>query len=622
MMDNLREAANHTVFKIILVVIAIAFTLSGVGGYLISGTNDYAVKVNGQKISRINYDNALSNRRSQLQQQYGDNYSQVIANENTMQIIRQQVLQQLIDQTLLEQYVRKLSLDISDEQIKQVIFQNPAFQSDNKFDNARYKAAINNMRLTPEQYAEYLREQLTSQQLISALSDTNFILSTETDNLATLLAQKRVVREAAIQVKSLVEKQQVTEPEITAYYQNNQAQFTEPEQFRVDYIEMDATDINPTVSKTEIQDYYQQHKNEFVSPQQVRYSVIQTKTEQQAQQVLDALHKGADFAALAKKESADIISAKKGGDIGWLTSETTPQELKDIGLTEKGQISGVTKSSDNFLVARLDDIKPAETKPLSEVQQAIADKLKHDKSLMQWYALQQKVSDSASNDNSSLNEAAHQAGVKVQQTGWITSDDVPAALDFQPVKTAIFDGNLLNDSGKPTGNSDIITTDGDRAFVVRIADYKPKAITPLKQVHDQVVTVLKQQKAENEAQQQANKLLEQLKAGKGDAALNAAGLSFGAPQTFERNETDALAKVAFSLVPPAKDKSSYGIGRDNQGNVVLLALDAVQQGNMNEQQKASLAQIIKQNYTGMSLNALIASLRGEAKIKTGHGMEQ
>ncbi|MGK3532782.1 peptidylprolyl isomerase, partial [Escherichia coli] len=42
----------------------------------------------------------------------------------------------------------------------------------------------------------------------------------------------------------------------------------------------------------------------------------QTKTEDEAKAVLDELNKGGDFAALAKEKSADIISARNGGDMG------------------------------------------------------------------------------------------------------------------------------------------------------------------------------------------------------------------------------------------------------------------------------------------------------------------
>ncbi len=50
MMDNLRTAANSVVLKIIFGIIIISFILTGVSGYLIGGSNNYAAKVNDRKL--------------------------------------------------------------------------------------------------------------------------------------------------------------------------------------------------------------------------------------------------------------------------------------------------------------------------------------------------------------------------------------------------------------------------------------------------------------------------------------------------------------------------------------------------------------------------------------------
>ena len=50
MMENLRTAANNPVIKIVFAIIILSFILTGVGGYLVSGSN-YAAKVNDTEIS-------------------------------------------------------------------------------------------------------------------------------------------------------------------------------------------------------------------------------------------------------------------------------------------------------------------------------------------------------------------------------------------------------------------------------------------------------------------------------------------------------------------------------------------------------------------------------------------
>ncbi|ENE0401639.1 peptidylprolyl isomerase, partial [Shigella sonnei] len=513
MMDSLRTAANSLVLKIIFGIIIVSFILTGVSGYLIGGGNNYAAKVNDQEISRGQFENAFNSERNRMQQQLGDQYSELAANEGYMKTLRQQVLNRLIDEALLDQYARELKLGISDEQVKQAIFATPAFQVDGKFDNSRYNGILNQMGMTADQYAQALRNQLTTQQLINGVAGTDFMLKGETDELAALVAQQRVVREATIDVNALAAKQPVTEQEIASYYEQNKNNFMTPEQFRVSYIKLDAATMQQPVSDADIQSYYDQHQDQFTQPQRTRYSIIQTKTEDEAKAVLDELNKGGDFAALAKEKSADIISARNGGDMGWLEDATIPDELKNAGLKEKGQLSGVIKSSVGFLIVRLDDIQPAKVKSLDEVRDDIAAKVKHEKALDAYYALQQKVSDAASNDTESLAGAEQAAGVKATQTGWFSKDNLPEELNFKPVADAIFNGGLVGENGAPGINSDIITVDGDRAFVLRISEHKPEAVKPLADVQEQVKALVQHNKAEQQAKVDAEKLLVDLKAG-------------------------------------------------------------------------------------------------------------
>ena len=622
MMDNLRTAANSLVIKIIFGIIIVSFILTGVSGYLIGGSANYAAKVNGQEISRGQFENAVASERNRQQQQLGEQFSVLAGNEGYMKQMRQQVLSRMIDEALMDQYAKHLGLGISDEQIKQAIFKEPAFQNNGKFNNARYTAIIGNMGMAADQYAQALRNQLTTQQLINAVVGTDFMLAGETDELAALVSQQRVVREATIDVNALAAKQEVSEQEINSSYEQNKNNYIAPEQFKVSYIMLDAASQNVEIADTDIQAYYDQHQDEFTQPQRNRYSVIQTKTEAEAKAILDELSKGGDFAALAKEKSADIISARNGGDMGWLEPGTTPDELKNAGLKDKGQLSGVIKSSVGFLVVRLDDIQPAQTKPLAEVKDAIATKVKQEKAVDAYYALQQKVSDAASNDNESLASAEKVAGVKAVETGWFGHDNLPAELNFKPVSDAIFNGGLVGANGAPGMNSDIITVDGDRAFVIRVAEHKAEAIKPLAEVREQVIAQVKHQKAEQQAKLDADKLLNALKLGKGDEAMKAAGLSFGEAKTLTRTGQDPISQAAFNLPLPAKDKPAYGVANDMQGNVVLLALDQVKPGDMPAEQKKAMVQGITQNNAQITFEALMTNLRKEAKIKMGDSIEQ
>ena len=616
MMDNLRAASNHVVLKIILGLIILSFVLTGVGNYLIGGNNDYAAKVNGQEISRAQLEQAFNSERSRQQQMLGDQFSQLASNDGYMQQIRQQALSQLIDQALLDSYIKDLHLSISDDQVKQAIFNQQAFQTNGKFDNAKYLGLIGNMGFSADQYAEALRKQLSNQQLINAVANTDFMLKGETSKLVELVSQQRVIRQATLDVNALAAKQTVSDDEINQYYQQHKTSFMAPEQFRVSYILMDAASMQQDASEADIQAWYDQHKADYTQPQRNRYSVIQTKTEADANALLTQLKGGASFTELAKSKSIDPISARKGGDMGWLEPATTPDELKNAGLTEKGQMSGVIKSSVGFLIVRLDDIQPEQVKPLDEVRDAIAAKVKQEKGVDAFYKLQQKVSEAASNDNESLAGAEQASGLKAKKTGWFSQDALPKELDFDAVKQAIFNGGLVGQNGAPGNNSDIISVDGDRAFVLRVSEHKPEAVKPLDQVKTQIADTLKHDKATQQAKSQADKLLADLKAGKQDA-LTAAGLTLSASKTVDRNAQDPVAQAAFNLPQPAENKPSWGVSEDMQGNVVLVAVDKVTTGSMPQAQIDEMVKGVTQNNAQLAFEALLQNLRKEAKIKYG-----
>ena len=625
MMDNLRAAANHVVLKIILALIILSFVLTGVGNYLIGGSGDYAAKVNGQTIERAQLEQAFQSERSRMQQQLGDQFSALAGNEGYMQQMRRQVLSQLIDNMLLDQYAKKLGLAVSDDQIKDAIRKAPYFQTNGQFDNAKYLDLIGRMGYTADNFAQSMRQQLVNQQVIQAFGESGFVLPSESQAMTALVLQERDVRLATIDLKALQAKQSAGDDELKAYYDQNKNSFIAPEQVKVSYIPLDAASMQDKVkvSEEDINAYYDQHKSSYGQPERKNYSVIQLKTEAEANAALDELKKGADFATLAKEKSTDIISRRTGGELGWLEPETTADELKQANLTEKGQLSGVVKSSVGYLIVRLNDIEPEKLKPLSEVHDAIAKQVQQEKAVDAYYALQQKVSEAATSDNESLASAEEAAGVKAAQSDWFTRDNIPAALNFKPVVQAIFDGSLIGENGAPGSNSDVITVDGDRAFVVRVSGHKPEGIEPFDQVKDRVAELVKRNKALQAAKLQGEKLLVELKQGKGDEAMKAAGLSFGAVQKMARAPEDSqLVESVFALPHPQDGKPVYGMSQDRQDNVVLIALDAVKPGTLPEDEMKTFVGKMEEGATGVSFDSLLASLRKEAKIKMGAAEQQ
>ncbi|PHM63082.1 peptidylprolyl isomerase [Xenorhabdus ishibashii] len=623
MMDNLRTAANGPVLKIVLALIILTFLVTGVTGYLSSESGNYAAKVNGQTISRSQLEQAFLQEKNAQQEKLGDEFSTLLSDERMLQQLRRQSLEKLINATLIEQYARKLGLSASDNQVAQEIRNLPFLQTDGQFDNNKYQEYLSwlaHSNISPDSFAEQVRQDLINHQLNQIVIGAEIALPPEIKQEAALLLQERTVRFATLELKSIEEKQTVTDEELKKYYDANSKNFTVPEKVKISYIKMDAANElkNVTVSDADIEKYYKNNLAKYTKPEQKKYSFIQQDSDSAAKSVLDELKKGVDFNQLALEKSTDKFSAQKGGDLGWMEENSLPNELKSANLTQKGQLSDVVKLSNGYAIFRLDDIKPQEVKPLADVSSEIEKIVKQEKAVDAFYALQRKVSDAAANDNESLAAAEKAAGYQAVITDWFDRDHVPTDINFNQVVQAIFSGNLIDDKGATGVNSDVISVEGDRAFILRVDDVKPETVQSFEQAKPEVTELVKRQKAEKQLQIESDKLLAALKEGKGEQALKAAGIQFEQPTVIKHlSQTNQATDVAFTLPHPKEGKPVYGLAQDELGNAVLIQLDKVAPGSVTDD-------LLKQYMAGyqyqtgnIMLESLIMNLRDYADIKFG-----
>jgi peptidylprolyl isomerase len=116
----------------------------------------------------------------------------------------------------------------------------------------------------------------------------------------------------------------------------------------------------------------------FVSSPEGADKAVATRAQKKAADVAaKAQVKGADFAKLAKENSEHKDTAPKGGDLGWLPeSQIFPEIRVAVVKMEKGDVSGPIRSASGWHIVKLVDKRPAGVRPLSEVQDAIANQLR------------------------------------------------------------------------------------------------------------------------------------------------------------------------------------------------------------------------------------------------------
>ena len=149
------------------------------------------------------------------------------------------------------------------------------------------------------------------------------------------------------------------------------------------------------VSDKDIEDLYQKKKTDFEEVR-IRHIVIQTDTrsldlpggasgppmpETEARKKLEDLRKqladGADFALLAKANSADAATAGAGGDMGYMNRQNLlPPLAKAAFALNPSQVSDIISTPYGLEIIKVEDRR---TKPLSEVRQDLIAEIRKTK---------------------------------------------------------------------------------------------------------------------------------------------------------------------------------------------------------------------------------------------------
>ncbi len=574
MMDRLREGVNSIAVKIILGLIILSFVFAGVGSYITGGGNNAAAKVGNTEIGRGEFEQAYQNERNRMQSQLGDYFSQMLADPAYVESFRKSVLDRMINDVLLEQQAESLGLRISDSQIRTMILEMPQFQTAGQFDQEVYQAALRRAGFGPESFAEYMRRDLMRNQLVTALQGSEFVLQGEIDTQSKLIAQTRDIRTVTLSVAELAKSVELTEEEISEYYQQNPLAYTRPEQAKVSYIELSAEALKGQiqVSDEQAEQYYQEHLDKYSTEEQrkVSHILVQGDDEAKAQAILEELNAGADFAALAEEKSDDFGSADVGGDLGWIERDVMDPAFEDaaFALENVGDTTGLVKSEFGYHIIKLDELQASKAQPFSEVAAEIKQELLDQEAVDQFYELQTELEKVAFEYPDSLDDSAEAINAKIQTTDFVSQIDAPELLKTPAVMQAILSPEVKEDGL----NSEVIEVAPEHVIVVRVEETRDETVLPLEEVQDQVVAALSAVKAEQQAIELGVSLVNELKAGN-EAVLAENNLTFSEVETIDRSSP--LASSVFAFAKPEADQPVFGQAKDQNGNIVVVELSKV-----------------------------------------------
>ena len=134
-------------------------------------------------------------------------------------------------------------------------------------------------------------------------------------------------------------------------------------------------DSKLSLAPEEAEKYYDSHKEEFMTPLLLRAAHILVKTEEEAQNIKNALEQGADFEETARQKSIDTTAAR-GGDLGFFQKGQFVSEFEDaVFQMKKGELRGPVKSQFGYHVLKLQDRIEPHLRDFKDVKNVVEERL-------------------------------------------------------------------------------------------------------------------------------------------------------------------------------------------------------------------------------------------------------
>ncbi len=631
MLLAIRERIMGVVGWIILGILFVAFSLFGLDSYLQSSATNYAAAVNDQEISLGRHQRAYQQLRSRMTEMLGENYDPALLDED---ILKANALQQLINEEVVLQAANEAGFAASNRMVAASLDSIDAFKVDGVFSKEQYERILGYQGMRPPEFEHSLKQEIIANQLKNGIRATAATTREDLANAFRLEGQQRRFSYVVLPVQAFADKVTVTDQAIKDYYKTNSNSFMTPERVRLEYVELNAADIDPGIDVDEValQALYDEQAAKYVTPEErhARHILVsllpdadaaaQASALEKANSVVARLEAGESFDALAKELSDDPGSAASGGDLGFFARGLmTPSFDEAVFALQTGERSQPVKTPFGYHIIELLEIRPEVAIPLADVRDELVNQLLAEERGDLFYDQSVTLADLAFEQPDSLQSAADELGLEIRQTDWIEkSGGTGIAEHASVVETAFSEDVLLNGN-----NSAPIEVGENHVIVVRMLEHQEAAQQPLEQVKTDITRLVRDEQARALTRNRGKELLESLSAP--DATLESLAstneLTSHSTELLTRNATDpdrAIVSAAFSIQPAEAGAVTYDGRQLANGDFVIIALEETKQGSLEDMPKAAQEQAwraLSRVYGETEGNAFLSALREQAVIQ-------
>jgi peptidyl-prolyl cis-trans isomerase D len=474
-----------------------------------------------QTITPEQIDNATVDLRREIQNMYGEQSQQMLQNVN----LRQMALEQLIDQTLINREAGHLGLQISDSELAHAIESQTAFQVDGRFNVQKYNEILRQNDLEPFAFENKTRDRILTDTMRQMITQAVQVSKDEVRNEFNRFGQKLSLNYIEFPYTDFTGQVNPTQQQLIKYYDDNRDQFREPERIRMEFIRYDPSVLgaNQTPSPEDIQANYERNLNtQFTHPEQVRARHIlislppdaspaeKAAAKAKAEEILQKVKLGGDFAKLAQQYSDDPGTKDHGGELGYFPRGEMLKPFEDAAFKlTPGQVA-LVQSQYGYHVLQLEEIKKASQDSLEEAKPKIVAAIKQ--KMGSDLARQNVEQDlAAALEGRDLRQLAQKRSLVAVQTPYVSMEETVTGAESEP--------KLLAEAFKFAKGDIRAITDTSVPFLVKLVDRAPSHIPPYSEIEDKVRAAFVRQKAELLAASAAQAALKQIK---GAADFNSA----------------------------------------------------------------------------------------------------
>ena len=370
-----REKSVRILLGVLLGLIAISMLLylipGGPGNTGPTGENVLAT-VGDQKITSTDVERTLQNMTRGQQ-----NLPRAV-----MAMYVPSVVNQLIESKAMAYKARQMGLQVSDQELGDTISGEFSAAMGGNFDMKTYQMVLAQQGMTVAEFEAQQREAMLASRLEN-LEAQSLVVS---DQDARAEYQRKNLKVALqfldFEPKDFASKVDKSLAALKAYFDAHRALFRISEKRDLDIIVGNTADFvqSAKISDAQLQQQYQDNIDSYRTPERVKVRHILIKTQGKpkpdvpklkvkADDILNQLHHGGDFAELAKKNSEDPGSAEKGGELGWIVKgQTVPNFEKTAFGLKPGELSGVVETEYGYHIIQLEDKQAAHTQSFDEVK--------------------------------------------------------------------------------------------------------------------------------------------------------------------------------------------------------------------------------------------------------------